>query len=68
VARVLAPGGRFAIYDQLATGQGDPNFPVPWADDARTSFLETEDDYRRHLEATGFTVESVEEPLASLPP
>lgn len=67
VARVLAPDGRFAIYDQLTTGKGEPTFPVPWADDARTSFLETEDDYRRHLEVAGFTVEAVEDPLGSLP-
>ncbi len=59
VRRVLRPGGRFAVYEQVATGTGTPTYPLPWADDERSSFVETEDDYRRHLEAAGFTVGEV---------
>jgi SAM-dependent methyltransferase len=61
IHRVLAPGGRFALYEQMSTGTGDPPYPLPWAPDARTSFLETINDYRRHLENAGFAVDEVED-------
>jgi SAM-dependent methyltransferase len=61
VHRVLAPGGRFALYEQMSTGAGDPPYPLPWAQDARSSFLETVEDYRRRLEAAGFLVDEVED-------
>ncbi|HEY0857305.1 MAG TPA: methyltransferase domain-containing protein [Albitalea sp.] len=38
ISRVLAPGGRLAFHDFLR-GTGEPDFPVPWADDASISFL-----------------------------
>lgn len=31
VHRVLAPGGRFAIYDVIAGDAGPIEYPVPWA-------------------------------------
>ena len=40
VHRVLAPGARFAVYEQMSTGMGEPPYPLPWATDARSSFLE----------------------------
>lgn len=60
VRRVLAPGGRFAMFEQMRTADGDLPYPLPWADDERSSFVETPDDYVAHLEAAGFTVEEVE--------
>ena len=57
VHRVLAPGGRFALYEQMRTGDGDLPYPLPWAEDERSSFVETVDDYSAHLEAAGFTVD-----------
>ena len=65
VHRVLAPGGRFAIYEQMRTADGDLPYPLPWAEDERSSFVETPEDYTRHLEAAGFTVEEVEDRTAS---
>lgn len=59
VRRVLRPGGRFAVYEQMSTGTGELTYPMPWADDERSSFVETAEDYQRHLESAGFTVEDV---------
>jgi MPBQ/MSBQ methyltransferase len=61
VHRVLVGGGRFAVYEQMSAGGGDPSFPLPWAQDPRSSFLETVEDYTRKLEAAGFRVEEVED-------
>jgi len=56
IARVLKPRGRFGIYD-LLQGQGGPVlFPVPWAQDASTSFLASPDEMRGLLSKAGFDV------------
>jgi SAM-dependent methyltransferase len=57
VHRVLRPGGRFALYEQVRTGEGELPYPLPWAEDERSSFVETVADYRAHLAAAGFEVE-----------
>jgi SAM-dependent methyltransferase len=51
--RVLAPGGRFVIYD-LVLRDGGVLYPVPWARDASASFLLTENDTRAALEQAGY--------------
>ena len=61
VHRVLAPGGRFGLYEQVRTADGELTYPLPWAEDERSSFVETVEDYRAHLEGAGFTVEEVED-------
>lgn len=61
IHRVLVPGGRFAMFEQMRTDSGDLPYPLPWADDERSSFVETQEDYVAHLEAAGFTVEEVED-------
>src|SRR3954454_21077400 len=53
VRRVLTDGGRFAVYEQMRTGEGELPYPLPWAEDERSSFVETVNDYARHLEAAG---------------
>ena len=65
VHRVLVDGGRFAVYEQMRTADGELPYPLPWADDERSSFVETVDDYTRHLESAGFTVEEVEDRTAA---
>ena len=55
--RVLAPGGLFAIYDVMRTGQGEVAHPQPWATTPATSFLATPEDYRAALAAAGFAIE-----------
>jgi MPBQ/MSBQ methyltransferase len=53
VARVLRPGGSFAVYDAMRVGPGDPTFPLPWAGTAAISFLETPDAYAGHAARAG---------------
>jgi SAM-dependent methyltransferase len=57
VRRVLAPGGRFAVYEQMRIGDGDLAFPMPWADDERSSFVERREEYARLLAGHGLEVE-----------
>lgn len=59
VADSLRPGGRFGIYDNLRCGPGDLTFPVPWATQASTSYVEDAAAYLTALDAAGFEVESV---------
>jgi SAM-dependent methyltransferase len=65
VRRVLADGGRFAVYEQMRTAEGGLPYPMPWAEDERSSFVETVDDYTRHLETAGFRIEDVEDRTAA---
>jgi len=65
VHRVLLPGGRFVVYDQMRTGDGALPYPLPWAEDMRSSFVESPEDYTRQLEAVGFAVEAVEDRTAA---
>jgi ubiquinone/menaquinone biosynthesis C-methylase UbiE len=44
-ARVLKPGGRFAVYDIMRVAPGDLPFPMPWAVDRATSFVARPEDY-----------------------
>ncbi|HRD75380.1 MAG TPA: methyltransferase domain-containing protein [Hyphomicrobiaceae bacterium] len=54
--RVLKPGASFGIYDIMRTGAGDITYPCPWSGKPETSFPETPETYKRHLEAAGFTI------------
>jgi ubiquinone/menaquinone biosynthesis C-methylase UbiE len=57
-ARVLKPGGRFAILD-IVQGEGGPLvFPVPWAPTPEISFLLTGDAMRDALTTAGFSIAS----------
>ena len=58
VARVLTSGGFFAIYDVMRIGEGDLDYPQPWADDPAISFLQTPAHYRSCLEKAGFVVDA----------
>ena len=56
--RVLRSGGMFAIYDVMRTGEAQIAFPVPWAADEATSFLEPSETYRQALTAAGLEIVS----------
>ncbi len=64
VRRALRPGGTFAVFEQMRVGDGDLPYPLPWAEDDRTSFVATPDDYTRDLEAAGFAVIQTEDRTA----
>jgi SAM-dependent methyltransferase len=64
-ARVLRPGGIFAIYDIMRNRDGEMAFPVPWAADAATSAVATPDEYIEHLETAGFDIVVVEGRMAA---
>ena len=55
-ARVLKPGGIFAVYDVMQTGDQDITYPVPWSERPETSFLATPDQYIAAAQAVGFDV------------
>lgn len=53
-ARVLKPGGVFAVYDIMLTGSGQPQLPVPWASSPECSFLAPPETYRTAAANAGF--------------
>jgi len=64
VRRVLEPAGRFAVYEQMRVGDGDLTFPLPWAEDESSSFVDTRERYAELLTAAGFRVELDEDRTA----
>jgi SAM-dependent methyltransferase len=54
--RVLAPGGRLAIWDVTAGIPGRVDYPLPWADTPERSHLVGSDDLRAVIEGAGFDV------------
>jgi SAM-dependent methyltransferase len=61
VHRVLEPGGRFGIFDQMVGSGAPATYPLPWAEDDRASFLETPHRYAEVLRAAGFEIERQED-------
>ena len=61
VRRLLKPGGTFGLYEQMQVGEGVPNYPLPWAEDERSSFVEAPEAYALALESNGFVVEQTED-------
>ena len=53
VARVLAPGGRFAVFDIMERTGESHDFPVPWASGADHSFVDHPETYRRAAARAG---------------
>lgn len=66
VRRVLEPGGLFAVYDQMRTGDGELVYPLPWADDEAASFVETRQHYTELLVSAGFRVDHDEDRTAAI--
>lgn len=66
VRRVLEPGGLFALFEQMRTSEGSLPYPLPWAQDESSSFVETLDEYVSHLTTAGFSVERTEDRTAEV--
>src|SRR5215213_7001759 len=66
VRRVLEPDGRFAVYEQMRVGDGDLTYPLPWADDESSSFVETRERYAELLRSAGFEIEREEDRTADV--
>ncbi len=61
VRRVLKPGGIFGVYEQMQVRGGVPDYPLPWAEDERSSFVDTSEAYAKALHSAGFLVERTED-------
>jgi SAM-dependent methyltransferase len=55
VARVLRPGGCFAVYDVMLFG-AHPDFPVPWSSGPESSFLAAPETYLDAAAQAGLTL------------
>ena len=55
--RVLADGGRLAVWDIITGGDREPDFPVPWADRPEYSHLTTPGRLRTAIETAGLEIE-----------
>ena len=55
--RVLVPGGRLAMWDITAGAGGEPDYPLPWAENPEFSNLVTADRLRAVVESAGFAIE-----------
>ncbi|HRQ60832.1 MAG TPA: methyltransferase domain-containing protein [Alphaproteobacteria bacterium] len=60
IARILKPGGRLGVYDVMKTGDAPLSYPLPWAEDSQTSFLESADAIEEHLKNAGFLISAHE--------
>ena len=67
VFRVLKPGGIFAAYDMMRTGDAPINFPMPWASTAAVSAVDTPQTYIEAAMAAGFTLaDHIDETAAAM--
>jgi SAM-dependent methyltransferase len=64
-ARVLKPGGHFSLAEIEAGSAGQPTFPVPWANDASSSFLATPAEMRRIIESAELRIVAQEDSTAA---
>jgi sarcosine/dimethylglycine N-methyltransferase len=55
--RVLTDGGRIAVWDITSGGHGEPDYPVPWADQPEYSHLVSSDELHSVIEGSGFAIE-----------
>ena len=54
VFRALEPGGSFAVYDMMRTGDAELELPVPWASDPAANAIAAPEIYREAFSEAGF--------------
>jgi ubiquinone/menaquinone biosynthesis C-methylase UbiE len=59
VRRVLRWGSNFGVFDIMRAGEGDLQYPVPWAETEELSFVEAPYGYACVLQEAGFSITSV---------
>lgn len=57
ISRVLKVGGYFLFYEILRKGEGEINYPMPWASTSDHSFLFKEEQMNNYLKKFGLTKE-----------
>ncbi|MGH1362737.1 MAG: class I SAM-dependent methyltransferase [Calditrichia bacterium] len=55
INRVLVDGGHFIYYDIFKSGDGNVDYPMPWASEAKISFLAPISDMQTILESLSLT-------------
>jgi sarcosine/dimethylglycine N-methyltransferase len=55
--RVLACGGRLALWDITTGDLGELDYPLPWADQPQVSHLATPEELRVVVESAGFAID-----------
>jgi len=58
IFRALKPGGRMVFHDVFQGQGGEVHFPVPWAEEASISFLDSPDGMSQLLSTVGFSSQS----------
>ena len=61
IHRVLRSGAWLQLSEVAQGPVGEPDFPLPWARTAATSFLATEAETHSNLEEAGFAIETFED-------
>ncbi len=64
IARVLKSGATFCLFDMMKKDAKPPEYPVPWARTAETSYLTTADEMLTLLDNAGFYIDEVEDRTA----
>lgn len=65
VHRVLQPGGLFVLFEQMMVREAELTYPLPWAEDERSSFVASPSAYTSALLQAGFAVVRTEDRTAA---
>lgn len=55
-ARIMRSGSLFGIYDVMRTGDGELNYPIPWATTRESNAVARLEQYRTALQSAGFEI------------
>lgn len=55
-ARIMRSGSLFGVYDVMRTGDGELNYPLPWATTRESNAVARLEQYRTALQSAGFEI------------